>query len=134
MSDDEPATIVLVGIKEDTVMGNADASSANPDTDTVSIPFLAAIACTADEVIAHIQQMSIDDEVEIVVNKDPTTGNIVEGHKVAPKFKKNKAKENAVCLLNYSSRSPCFLSEFVETSAARARGGDFPALCSSARP
>ncbi|KAK0215924.1 hypothetical protein EDD85DRAFT_798551 [Armillaria nabsnona] len=81
MSDDEPAMIVLVGIKEDTVMGNADASSANPDTDTVSISFLAAI-------------MSIDDKVEIVVNKDLTAGNIVEGHKVTPKFKKSKAKEN----------------------------------------
>ncbi|KAK0216723.1 hypothetical protein EDD85DRAFT_962124 [Armillaria nabsnona] len=94
-SDDEPATIVLVGIEEDTMMGNADASSANPDTDTVSIPFLAAIMHTADEVIACIQQMSIDNEVEIIVNKDLTAGNIVEGHKVAPKFKKSKVKENS---------------------------------------
>lgn len=64
--------------------------------------FLAAIVCTADEVIARIQQMSIDDEVKIIVNKDPTSGNIVDRHKVAPKFKKNKVKENAVCpLLNH---------------------------------
>ncbi len=103
-----------------------------PQPTLTLIRYLAAIARTADEVIARIQQMSIDDEVQIVVNKDPTAGNIVEGHKVAPKFKKNKAKENVVCLLNYSSRSPCFLSEFVETSAARVRGGDFPSLCSSA--
>ncbi|KAK0454013.1 uncharacterized protein EV420DRAFT_1645243 [Desarmillaria tabescens] len=92
-SDDEPPA--LVAIEEDTVMGNADTPCTILDTDTVSISFLAAIVCTADEVIACLQQMSIDDEVEIMVNKDPSSGNIVEGHKVLPKFKKNKVKEDA---------------------------------------
>ncbi|KAK0446597.1 uncharacterized protein EV420DRAFT_1484028 [Desarmillaria tabescens] len=92
-SDDEPPA--LVAIEEDTVMGNADTPCTILDTDTVSISFLAAIARTADEVIARLQQMSIDDEVEIVVNKDPSSGNIVEGRKVLPKFKKNKVKEDA---------------------------------------
>ncbi|KAK0441731.1 uncharacterized protein EV420DRAFT_1649966 [Desarmillaria tabescens] len=92
-SDDEPPA--LVAIEEDTVMGNADTPCTILDTDTVSISFLAAIACTADEVIARLQQMSIDDEVEIMVNKDPSSGNIIEGRKVLPKFKKNKVKEDA---------------------------------------
>ncbi|KAK0438681.1 uncharacterized protein EV420DRAFT_1486614 [Desarmillaria tabescens] len=95
-SDDEPPA--LVAIEEDTVMGNADTPCTILDTDTVSISFLAAIARTADEVIARLQQMSIDDEVEIVVNKDPSLGNIVEGCKVLPKFKKNKVKEDATGL------------------------------------
>ncbi|KAK0479478.1 hypothetical protein IW261DRAFT_1564114 [Armillaria novae-zelandiae] len=63
-----PASIV-VAAEEDTVMGNLDASSAPPETDP----------------------MNIDDELEIIVNRDPSSGNIVEGHKIPfPKFLKNK--------------------------------------------
>lgn len=104
---DESPTLVLVKIEEDTKMGNPNASSAIPDTNMVSFLFLADIVDIADEIIACIAQMSINDKVEIVVNKDPTAGNIVEGHKIASKVKKTKGKENLVSSTQlFASRSP----------------------------
>ncbi|KAK0473306.1 hypothetical protein IW261DRAFT_1570082 [Armillaria novae-zelandiae] len=66
-SSDEEASVIVAA--EDTVMGNLDASSAPPETDL----------------------MNINNELEIIVNRNPSSGNIVEGHKIPfPKFLKNK--------------------------------------------
>ncbi|KAK0454185.1 uncharacterized protein EV420DRAFT_1481626 [Desarmillaria tabescens] len=98
-SSEEEASVIAAA-EEDTVMGNPDASGASQETDLVLFPS-ATIHRKADTMIAHFQQMAIDDEVEIVVNCDPTAGNIVEGHKVPlPKFLKNKKaaqKDKAEC-------------------------------------
>ncbi|SJL15904.1 uncharacterized protein ARMOST_19412 [Armillaria ostoyae] len=65
---------VVAATEEDTIMGSPDASSVPPETDS----------------------MNIDEEVEIIVNHDPATGNIIEGHKVSlPKFLKNKKATQA---------------------------------------
>ncbi|SJL11284.1 uncharacterized protein ARMOST_14687 [Armillaria ostoyae] len=79
-SSDEDASIVAA-TEEDTIMGNPDASSAPPETDPVLIPS-AAIRRKADTVISRFEQMNIDEDVDVIVNRDPTAGNIVEGHKV----------------------------------------------------
>ncbi|SJL11885.1 uncharacterized protein ARMOST_15297 [Armillaria ostoyae] len=55
-------------------MGNLDASSAPPETDS----------------------MNINKDVDVIVNRDLAAGNIVEGHKVPlPKFLKNKKAAQA---------------------------------------
>ncbi|SJL12082.1 uncharacterized protein ARMOST_15503 [Armillaria ostoyae] len=88
LSDEEAS--IIAATEEDTVMGNPDASSAPPETDPVLIPS-AAIRRKADTVISRFEQMNIDEDVDVIVNRDPTAGNIVEGHKVPlPKFLKNK--------------------------------------------
>ncbi|SJL18077.1 uncharacterized protein ARMOST_21649 [Armillaria ostoyae] len=88
LSDEEAS--VVAATEEDTIMGNPDASSAPPETDPVLIPS-AAIHRKADTVISRFEQMNIDEDVDVIVNRDPTAGNIVEGHKVPlPKFLKNK--------------------------------------------
>ncbi|SJK98296.1 uncharacterized protein ARMOST_01560 [Armillaria ostoyae] len=93
-SSDEEASIVTA-TEEDTIMGNPDASSAPPETDPVLIPS-AAIRRKADTVISRFEQMNIDEDVDVIVNRDPTAGNIVEGHKVPlPKFLKNKKAAQA---------------------------------------
>ncbi|SJL08052.1 uncharacterized protein ARMOST_11411 [Armillaria ostoyae] len=93
-SSDEEASIVAA-TEEDTIMGNPDASSAPPETDPVLIPS-AAIRHKADTVISRFEQMNIDEDVDVIVNRDPTAGNIVEGHKVPlPKFLKNKKAAQA---------------------------------------
>ncbi|PBK84995.1 hypothetical protein ARMGADRAFT_1087905 [Armillaria gallica] len=67
---DKEASIVAAN-KEDTVM--------------------ATVHCKADTIISHFEQMNIDEDVEVIVNRDPTTSNIIEGHKILlPKFLKNK--------------------------------------------
>ncbi|SJL13044.1 uncharacterized protein ARMOST_22623 [Armillaria ostoyae] len=93
-SSDEEASVVAA-TEEDTIMGNPDASSAPPETDPVLIPS-AAIRRKADTVISRFEQMNIDEDVDVIVNRDPTAGNIVEGHKVPlPKFLKNKKAAQA---------------------------------------
>ncbi|SJL15890.1 uncharacterized protein ARMOST_19398 [Armillaria ostoyae] len=93
-SSDEEASVVAA-TEEDTIMGNPDASSAPPETDPVLIPS-AAIRRKADTVILCFEQMNIDEDVDVIVNRDPTAGNIVEGHKVLlPKFLKNKKAAQA---------------------------------------
>ncbi|SJL18291.1 uncharacterized protein ARMOST_21877 [Armillaria ostoyae] len=93
-SSDEEASVVAA-TEEDTIMGNPDASSAPPETDLVLIPS-AAIRRKADTVISRFEQMNIDEDVDVIVNRDPTAGNIVEGHKVPlPKFLKNKKAAQA---------------------------------------
>ncbi|SJL04174.1 uncharacterized protein ARMOST_07534 [Armillaria ostoyae] len=88
LSDEEAS--VITATEEDTVMGNPDASSALPETDSVLIPS-ATIHRKADTVISRFEQMNIDEDVNVIVNRNPTAGNIVEGHKVSlPKFLKNK--------------------------------------------
>ncbi|KAK0216720.1 hypothetical protein EDD85DRAFT_962114 [Armillaria nabsnona] len=63
-----PANVVAA-TKEDTVMGNPDVSNVPQETDS----------------------MKINEDVDIIVNRNPTSGNIVEGHKITlPKFLKNK--------------------------------------------
>ncbi|SJL18151.1 uncharacterized protein ARMOST_21725 [Armillaria ostoyae] len=91
---DEEASIVAA-TEEDTIMGNPDASSAPPETDPVLIPS-AAIRRKADTVISHFEQMNINEDVDVIVNRDPTAGNIVKGHKVPlPKFLKTKKAAQA---------------------------------------
>ncbi|SJL06238.1 uncharacterized protein ARMOST_09574 [Armillaria ostoyae] len=93
-SSDEEASVVAA-TEEDTIMGNPDASSAPPETDPVLIPS-AAIRRKADTVISRFEQMNIDEDVDVIVNRDPTAGNIVDGHKVPlPKFLKNKKAAQA---------------------------------------
>ncbi|SJL15186.1 uncharacterized protein ARMOST_18672 [Armillaria ostoyae] len=93
-SSNEEASVVAA-TEEDTIMGNPDASSAPPETDPVLIPS-AAIRRKADTVISRFEQMNIDEDVDVIVNRDPTAGNIVEGHKVPlPKFLKNKKAAQA---------------------------------------
>ncbi|SJL19028.1 uncharacterized protein ARMOST_22635 [Armillaria ostoyae] len=93
-SSDEEASVVAA-TEEDTIMGNPDASSAPPETDPVLIPS-AAIRRKADTVISRFEQMNIDEDVDVIVNRDPTASNIVEGHKVPlPKFLKNKKAAQA---------------------------------------
>ncbi|SJL14204.1 uncharacterized protein ARMOST_17659 [Armillaria ostoyae] len=93
-SSDEDASVVAA-TEEDTIMGNPDASSAPPETDPVLIPS-AAIRRKADTVISRFEQMNIDEDVDVIVNRDPTAGNIVEGHKVPlPKFLKTKKAAQA---------------------------------------
>ncbi|SJL18988.1 uncharacterized protein ARMOST_22602 [Armillaria ostoyae] len=93
-SSDEEASVVAA-TEEDMIMGNPDASSAAPETDLVLIPS-AAIRRKADTVISRFEQMNIDEDVDVIVNRDPTAGNIVEGHKVPlPKFLKNKKAAQA---------------------------------------
>ncbi|SJL17224.1 uncharacterized protein ARMOST_20770 [Armillaria ostoyae] len=93
-SSDEEASVVAA-TEEDTIMGNPDASSTPPETDPVLIPS-AAIRRKADTVISRFEQMNIDEDVDVIVNRDPTAGNIVEGHKVPlPKFLKNKKAAQA---------------------------------------
>ncbi|KAK0211355.1 hypothetical protein DFS33DRAFT_1379320 [Desarmillaria ectypa] len=68
-SSDEEAR-VIAATEEDTVMGNPDASSALPEADS----------------------MAIDEDVEIIVNRDPAAGNVVEGHKAAQAAQREKRK------------------------------------------
>ncbi|SJL16069.1 uncharacterized protein ARMOST_19585 [Armillaria ostoyae] len=93
LSDEEAS--VVAATEEDMIMGNPDASSAPPETDPVLISS-AAICRKADTVISRFEQMNIDEDVDVIVNCDPTAGNIVEGHKVPlPKFLKNKKAAQA---------------------------------------
>ncbi|SJL18334.1 uncharacterized protein ARMOST_21920 [Armillaria ostoyae] len=69
-SSDEEASVVAA-TEEDTIMGNPDASSAPPETDPVLIPS-AAIRRKADTVISRFEQMNIDEDVDVIVNRDPT--------------------------------------------------------------
>ncbi|SJL14285.1 uncharacterized protein ARMOST_17741 [Armillaria ostoyae] len=93
-SSNEEASIVAA-TEEDTVMGNPDAPSAPLETDSVLIPS-ATIHCKADTVILCFEQMNIDEDIDVIVNRDPAAGNIVEGHKVPlPKFLKNKKAAQA---------------------------------------
>ncbi|SJL15886.1 uncharacterized protein ARMOST_19394 [Armillaria ostoyae] len=93
-SSDEEASVVAA-TEEDTIMGNPDASSTPPETDPVLIPS-AAICRKADTIILCFEQMNIDKDVDVIVNRDPTASNIVEGHKVPlPKFLKNKKAAQA---------------------------------------
>ncbi|KAK0464096.1 hypothetical protein IW261DRAFT_1575392 [Armillaria novae-zelandiae] len=88
-SSDEEASVITAA-KEDTVMGNLDASSAPPETDPVLFNPAGAHR-VADTIISCFAQMNIDNELEIIVNRNPSSGNIVEGHKIPfPKFLKNK--------------------------------------------
>ncbi|PBK87890.1 hypothetical protein ARMGADRAFT_1034492 [Armillaria gallica] len=59
VSSDEEASVIVENEK-DTVMGNPDASNALQETDS----------------------MNIDEDVNIIVNHDPTASNIVEEHQV----------------------------------------------------
>ncbi|SJL17286.1 uncharacterized protein ARMOST_20833 [Armillaria ostoyae] len=88
-SSDEEASIVAA-TEEDTIMGNPDASSAPPETDSVLIPS-ATIHHKVDAVISCFEQMNIDEDIDVIVNHNLTAGNIIEGHKVPLlKFLKNK--------------------------------------------
>ncbi len=76
-------------------MGNPDASNALQETDSVLFT-LATVRCKADTVISQFEQMNIDEDVDVIVNRDPTSGNIVEGHKITlPKFLKTKKAAQA---------------------------------------
>ncbi|PBK59875.1 hypothetical protein ARMSODRAFT_1027012 [Armillaria solidipes] len=75
--------------------GNPDASSAPPETDSVFIPS-ATIHRKADTIISHFERMNIDEDANVIVNRDLSAGNIVKGHKVSlPKFLKNKKAAQA---------------------------------------
>ncbi|KAK0214634.1 hypothetical protein EDD85DRAFT_798901 [Armillaria nabsnona] len=88
LSDKEAS--VVVATEEDTVMGNPDASNALQETDSVLFT-LATVRHKADTVISRFEQMNIDEDVDIIVNRDPTSSDIVEGHRITlPKFLKNK--------------------------------------------
>ncbi|PBK85504.1 hypothetical protein ARMGADRAFT_1036258 [Armillaria gallica] len=70
---DEEASIVTA-TEEDTVMGNPDAYNVLQKTDS----------------------MNINKDVDVIVNHDSTSGNIIEGHKITlPKFLKNKKASQA---------------------------------------
>ncbi|KAK0229591.1 hypothetical protein EDD85DRAFT_794076 [Armillaria nabsnona] len=86
---------VIAANEEDTVMGNPNASNALQETDSVLFT-LATVHCKADTVISHFEQMNIDEDVEVIVNRNPTAGHIVEGHKIRlPKFLKTKKAAQA---------------------------------------
>ncbi|PBK83814.1 hypothetical protein ARMGADRAFT_1089040 [Armillaria gallica] len=69
----EEASIVTA-TKEDMVMGNSNASNVPQESDL----------------------MNIDEDVDVIVNHDPTSGNIIEGHKITLlKFLKNKKASQA---------------------------------------
>ncbi|KAG7440801.1 uncharacterized protein BT62DRAFT_923831 [Guyanagaster necrorhizus] len=72
-SDEEASTVAAM--EEDTIMGNLNIPASTQPTDL----------------------MVIDDDVKIVINQDPSSGNIIEGHKVSlPKFIKHKNKSYLV--------------------------------------
>ncbi|SJL11779.1 uncharacterized protein ARMOST_15188 [Armillaria ostoyae] len=115
-SSDEEASIIAA-TEEDTIMGNPDASSVPPETDSVLFP-LATVRRKADTIILRFEQMNIDEEAEVIVNHDPAAGHIVEGHKVSlPKFLKNKkaaqatevtiAKGKAIKAANQARKRSC---------------------------
>ncbi len=72
------------------VMGNPDASNAPQETDSVLFT-LATVCHKADTIISRFEQMNIGKDVNVIVNRDPSSGNIIEGHKITlPKVLKNK--------------------------------------------
>ncbi|PBK85013.1 hypothetical protein ARMGADRAFT_1087917 [Armillaria gallica] len=72
-SSDEEASVVTAN-KEDMVMGKPDASNAPQETDS----------------------MNIDEDINVIVNRNPTASNIVKGHKIPlPKFLKTKKAAQA---------------------------------------
>ncbi|PBK84805.1 hypothetical protein ARMGADRAFT_1036753 [Armillaria gallica] len=86
---DEEASIVAA-TEEDTVMGSPDASNALQETDLVLFT-LATVHRKDDTIISRFEQMNIDEDVNVIVNHNPTSSNIIEGHKITlPKFLKNK--------------------------------------------
>ncbi|SJL16825.1 uncharacterized protein ARMOST_20354 [Armillaria ostoyae] len=112
-------------------MGNPDASSASPETDSVLIPS-ATIHRKADTIISCFEQMNINKDIDVIVNCDLAASNIVEGHKVPlPKCLTNKkpaqrekekaehhaeaiqaaeatiAKGKAIKAANQASKCPC---------------------------
>ncbi len=62
-SSDKEAS-VIAAIKEDTVMGNSDASNAPQETDSVLFT-LAIVCCKADTIISCFEQMNIDEIIEV---------------------------------------------------------------------
>ncbi len=82
-------------------MGNPDASNAPQKTDSVLFT-LATVRCKADTVISCFEQMNIDEVVEVIVNRNPTASNIVEGHKIPlPKFLKTKKAAQVSLLVGF---------------------------------
>ncbi len=76
-------------------MGNHDASNVLQETDSVLFT-LATVRRKADTIISHFEQMNIDEDVKVIVNRDPTASNIVEGYKIPlPKFLKTKKASQA---------------------------------------
>ncbi len=82
-------------------MGNPDASNVPQETDSVLFT-LATVRRKADTVISRFEQMNIDEDVDVIVNRDPTSGNIVEGHKITlPKFLKTKKAAQVSLLVGF---------------------------------
>ncbi len=99
-SSNEEASIVAAN-EEDMVMGNPDASNAPQETDSVLFT-LATVCRKADTVISRFEQMNINEVIEVIVNCNPTAGNIVEGHKIPlPKFLKTKKAAQVSLLVGF---------------------------------
>ncbi|PBK82034.1 hypothetical protein ARMGADRAFT_1038919 [Armillaria gallica] len=124
-SSDEEASIVAA-TEEDMVMGNPDASNAPQETDLVLFT-LATVRHKADTVISRFEQMNIDEDVDVIVNCDPTSGNIIEGHKIMlPKFLKNKkvaqAAQSKVFFQREKEKAECCAEAIQAAKAIIAKG------------
>ncbi|PBK94520.1 hypothetical protein ARMGADRAFT_1029596 [Armillaria gallica] len=99
---------VVAATKEDTVMSNPDASNVPQETDL-------------------FEQMNINEDVNVIVNRDPTSSNIVEGHKITlPKFLKNKkvaqAAQSKVFFQREKKKAKCCAEAIQATKVIIAKG------------